>query len=335
MSYWPFLIFFSFFCFSTIQAGSVKNKQTGTIYKGPAALQRAIDHAAHHETLLLKGTFKENITFHTPLNLTLKGLKSAVIDGDLLGSTLTLLVPADLTLQNITILNGKTEGNGGGISGAPGTQLFLQNVTICNNSCHGMGGGIYIDGGSLLVLDHSTIENNTSSIGGGVYFFGSELKISYSNICGNSACFTSDSSAGGIYVGGTTYDHGSIEYTHIKDNLSRGIGAGIEVYDAILNISHTKIKRNASLGDSGGGIACSGWVTLDLTACKIESNRCSKNGGGIFAYGCETFVSVHLLQSTIKNNRAFSGGGIYNVCGSIFYLTDTTVLNNYPDDIKN
>src|SRR6185437_964060 len=82
----------------------------------------------------------------------------------------------------------------------------------------------------------------------------------------------------------------------------------------------TIAKGNNALG-SGGGIINSGNLTLDASA--VVNNTTGGNGGGIFIGDSST---MSIVDSTVSNNSAVYGGGIYNT--GTLNLTESTVSTN-------
>lgn len=79
-------------------------------------------------------------------------------------------------------------------------------------------------------------------------------------------------------------------------------------------------KGNTATG-SGGGINNSGNLTLSAVA--VTNNASNGDGGGIFISDTGTMT---IVDSTISNNTAVSGGGIYNT--GTLNLTESTVSTN-------
>ncbi len=185
---------------------------------------------------------------------------------------------------------------GGGIFNT-GT-LTLNGTTIEDNSATD-GGGIYNEAGTLTD-DGGTILNNSADDGGGIFNQGT-ITLAGTTIENNSA----SQSGGGISNGGTLTDNGS---TIENNTASSGIGGGI-VSNGTLTLNGTTIEDN-SAGGGGGGITNFGGI-LTLTNVIVMGNSASQNGGGgivnYFSYGTTT-----ILDSTIANNSAGYGGGIFS-----------------------
>ncbi|WP_165224841.1 choice-of-anchor Q domain-containing protein [Aquisphaera insulae] len=78
-------------------------------------------------------------------------------------------------------------------------------------------------------------------------------------------------------------------------------------------------------GRFGGGIGNDKGSTLWLTASTITGNTTASNGvgGGLLNLGTAT-----LINSTVVNNSAFNGGGLYNAYSGVLTLQSCTVAGN-------
>ncbi|CAK8718132.1 hypothetical protein GCAAIG_07585 [Candidatus Electronema halotolerans] len=246
------------------------------------------------------------------------------------GSVLYITSDGDLTLNETTIKEGKTTGDGGGIYN-DGT-AYLTNSIVSGNTASSSssdGGGIQNKG--VIYLTNSTVSGNTassssfSSDGGGIYNYGT-VTLTNSTVSNNTASSSSFSNGSGIYNAGTvTLTNSTISGNTASSTSSASSGGGIYNYGTV-TLTNSTINGNTasstSSDSSGGGIYNAGTVTL--TNSTISGNTASSTsysyGGGIYNYGNGT---VTVTNSTISGNTASStssasfGGGIYN------YGTDT------------
>ena len=188
------------------------------------------------------------------------------------------------SMSGLTIANGNTTGNGGGVynSGA----ATLTNVTLSGNSATGQvskGGGIYNGSqGTLTVID-TTLSGNSAYVGGGIDNSGT-LTVTDSTLSANSA-----DDGGGIGNDGTM-------------TISNSTIAGNTAADAVGVLAY------------GGGIINTGAMTITNTT--IAGNFANQYGGGIYNKG-----TLALTNSTIANNlapyAADGGGGIENLSAHV------------------
>ena len=197
----------------------------------------------------------------------------------------------ELTLENLTLKNGKTDTSsykyGGAISAVRIKTLTLKHCTIEDCTAYG-GGGIFLNGGVEAVLERCTItECQTTGDGGGAIYAG-------------------DGSNGQPIV--------RIKGGEIKNNTGHISGGAIDIIRGSLYINtdeegnpdnpstKTKIESNTleasgGEGNSGGGIYCS-WGTgkpgklkihnVKIWSCTVkavDSSNKSANGAGISVYG--------------------------------------------------
>lgn len=115
---------------------------------------------------------------------------------------------SNLTLDNITVKNGRDFSTGGGIYNT--ATLNITNSTISNNSVSGgndnSGGGIYNGSQATLTIRNSTISGNSvtgsgnfANRGGGIANFNGTVSITNSTVSGNSLGGGTNNRGGGIY----------------------------------------------------------------------------------------------------------------------------------------
>jgi hypothetical protein len=167
-------------------------------------LQTAIDTACDGVTLTLDpGTWMvpDTLVIAKPLTLIGAGAGQTTLSGGDQRRVLAITANVLVTLQALTITQGKdsfggggihsvgkltlidaeltantsTENLGGGGGGAiwSGNDLTLRNTVVRLNESAAFGGGILVDNGTLLLEAGSRIEENTATTdGGGIYNFG-------------------------------------------------------------------------------------------------------------------------------------------------------------------
>jgi predicted outer membrane repeat protein len=261
-----------------------------------------------------------------------------------------------VTLQGLTVRNGKVTGDGGGIrvgfadlivqssaffgnqaaltgggisnASAPGTGIvILRQTTVGRNVAGSTGGGVEVVGGSLLGIDRGRVLRNVAIDGGGI--FADAVTLTDSIVLGNTA--TND--GGGVHATSATLNHSTL-----RGNHAGASGGGIWAVSATITDS-TIVANHADQG--GAGIDAS---ALTLTGSTVSRNSASLNGGGILG-GAATLTNSTLSNNTsntfgggmwvntvsldrssiLKNIAGQNGGGIVaNAVG----LTDSTVSGN-------
>ncbi|MBR8838134.1 MAG: hypothetical protein DSM106950_30070 [Stigonema ocellatum SAG 48.90 = DSM 106950] len=227
------------------------------------------------------------------------------------------------------------DSNGGGISNT-GT-VMLSNSTISGNSVIGRvpsisnGGGIFNTG--KLTSSDSTISRNSAIIGGGIFNSGTAT-LSNSTISSNSAeAPTGGGNGGGIFNSGTATLSNSTISGNTAEGEFGGSGGGIS-NTGTLTLNYSTISGNSAVagyGGGGGGISNTGTLTLSNSTISGNSlsGMFSVYGGGIFNSGTAT-----LSNSTISGNKAILshsevlGGGIYNNYSATLTLLFSTITQN-------
>jgi hypothetical protein len=183
--------------------------------------------------------------------------------------------------------------------------VTVASSTIRDNSAVIDGGGLYSVGkvGSLVTITGSTISANTAEDGGGLSNNGGSMIITDSTIRDNSASGNGDA------------------------------GGGIDNYtDSTLMILRTTISGN-SVSVYGGGIDNIDGATATIVDSTISNNRAdgdgtrSPLGGGIYSYN----ATVILANSSLRDNSAAYGGGLYNNSynhPSLATITDSIISGN-------
>jgi len=210
-----------------------------------------------------------------------------------------------VTIDGITINNGRAQGSFPGNSGAgiynDGSVLTIANCIINGNTA-GNGGGIFNDatnsGSAQLTIQNSILSGNVAGFGGaGIYNYGygdfnpfsvfASVEMSDSTISGNSAV-----SGAGIYTDGS-FDG-----------------------NAFLIITSSTFSGNTA-SDSGGGIyndgeeVESGNAYVSILNTTFSGNSAGL-GGAIMDDGMEQGLAVlGIGNCTFSDNSAGVGGGVY------------------------
>jgi hypothetical protein len=203
------------------------------------------------------------------------------------------------TIDRFVIENGvgPTAQGAGGIFNNGGN-LTLTNCTVTGNSSHAgtQGGGILNRSGNLN-LNNSTVSNNTANAGAGVYTDGLGAVVLYNST--------------------------------IANNSSSGQGGGLYSLASNLTLNNSAVTDN-SARVRGGGIFHNPPGTVTLTNTTISGNTTNSpwEGGGIYHTGNNSIVILN--NSTVSNNKAGNGGGIYTGggVGSSVTLQNTILAGN-------
>jgi predicted outer membrane repeat protein len=227
------------------------------------SLQTALDAAVAGDTLVVKGTCVGTTTIAK--SITLKGVSNpsfgvATLDGNGVGTTLTVAGPQTVDVGGLLITGGSgSVQGGGGIRTTGGATLTLVDSTITGNTSSGSGGGIFTQNGTILVVMGTTISGNTSTFpGGGIFSFnggGGTVLVEGSLIAGN----TTQSSGGGIsYIFGPVTLHDSV----VIGNTAAVNGGGVYASGGTFTLSGSSLVRANTAGSTGGGIFWQSGATL-------------------------------------------------------------------------
>ncbi len=116
---------------------------------------------------------------------------------------------------------------------------------------------------------------------------------------------------------------GTISGVTLRNGAGSLHGGGI-VNAGTLTVNNSVVSSN-SAGDSGGGIYNSPLSTLNLSRSTVDGNFLTSSGagGGVYCDG-----TLQISQSTLSNNTATYGGGIYVDEGMLFVTNSTIMLNH-------
>ena len=174
------------------------------------------------------------------------------------------------------------------------------------------GGAVSADVDSATITDSTFSGNASTKYGGGLSVESDTVDLSGLTISGN----RSAEGGGGLEVGGV----GTVETSVVSGNT-----AGLQVG-----------AKYADPSAAGGGVAASGVPAGELTleGIEVSGNTASYalgaagRGGGIAAQGAAG--SVTISDSTIADNNAASGGGIWSASygAQVLQIEDTTIADN-------
>ena len=218
----------------------------------------------------------------------------------------------NFTCTGGTISNNASNAHGGGVENYLGSAV-IRNATIESNTAKAYGGGVFNNTSDTLLLVDALITNNTAtSWGGGIYNINGLLTITNTIITENAAL-----SGGGVYY--TTGTNATMNASTVSKNRA-DIGGGIYGYTNVSgttgrSISFTMnggIVTENTAGTNGGGVFFGRNVdyesTFTMNDAIVTENTAGTNGGGVY---CDKGTLV-MHSSTIVNNEAKDGGGIYN-----------------------
>ncbi|MBI1297274.1 hypothetical protein GC175_20175 [bacterium] len=265
---------------------------------------------------------------------------------------------ADLTLRNLTLINGAAGSDhfGGAISSFGA--LTLEQTHIVSNTAGEGGGGLLLGAGPVVIVDSVVSGNRAGEAGGGLQVQEGTVELINVSIANNRA----PDGGGLVTVVGNEPLFLFIDSSTIEQNIAEGsanplegTGGGIRLSKAItdtggatlVEIDDTLIRNNQAINGGGIGMGLlqpnsADLIQLTLNRSAVVNNQAQGtgnqqgNGGGILNLN----AVLHLENSTISGNTAtgnpqaqFSGvgGGIANGRTGLpttIHMTNTSVISN-------
>ena len=295
----------------------------------------------------------------TPASCTEAALDAALAGGGSVsfncGGSHTIPLTSEKTINNDTTIDG---GGQITLNGGDSTRLFnlqnsasltLQNITLENGFSSGDGGAIYVERLSTLTLTDSAINNSTAANGGAIALngwgssdAGGTLIVTNSSFSGNTS--TAAAIPGGGNGGGALYITGgstaTIGGSTFSNNQSVN-GGGIHILGANLTVTDTifsgNIANNSAGGGGGGAIYVDGTKdfsgTIDIETSTFTNNQTNQLGGAIFSFpeGTGSTLIDHSLFDGNEATGSGQGGAIYHqsaTSNGALNISNSTFMNN-------
>lgn len=189
----------------------------------------------------------------------------------------------------------------------------LDTLTVRNGNIPGDGGGVLNEGS--LRIKNSTFTNNQATDCGAICVYpGASLILDASWFTGNSA----SNSGGAIY---NWYGESDITNTTFSSNSANSGGAIFNLTNRTLRITDSTLENNTA-DDSDGGAIYNLVGTTILTRTTVKNNTAVLNGGGI-----KNEDHLNITNSTVKDNSAGRGAGIFNFNAPMFMAGSSVNTN--------
>jgi len=241
---------------------------------------------------LIQGSYKGNFTYDS----------SEGNDIELLGGYILAGADRELNPSN-TILDGLVLGRTLYLHNQSGGHIRVEGITVKNGLTSGDGGGVYARSytssglSGNIVLAHNVISNNTSNGygGGGVY----AVSYSYSGTPGE-----------------VNLEHNLIKGNTCKQNGGGVMALSYAVFGTarIVELTYNIIKENVATDEFGGGVFASSWSSNGqaqdvILVNNIISKNSSNKAAGLNVYMIGTSSRITLTNNTIIGNTASNYGG--------------------------
>ncbi len=250
-----------------------------------------------------------------------------------------------ITLTSQQTITANTTIDGGGLitlSGGGATRVFniqngatvtLRNLTIANGHSSADGGGIYAERLSTLIIENSTLTGNTGHNGGGLatngwgaHDAGVAVTISNSTFTNNTATAVAipggGNGGGGIYLSGGS--SATVTDSTFSGNHSQNGGAIHLLHSDLHTVNvtfHNNTANNTAGGGGGGAIYMDGTKNLSgellIERSTFSSNSTNQLGGAIFSFITQDGRTT-INQSTFDHNLTTGGNG-----GAIYHQSHT------------
>jgi predicted outer membrane repeat protein len=132
--------------------------------------------------------------------------------------------------------------------------------------------------------------------------------------------------------GGAVYSNNSLpifKQCQFSGNSADYGGGILADNNSLLTISNCTFSQNSARAN-GGGILCQYTSLIQLDTCQVYQNTAVGNGGAVYT---ATDGQVSFFKSTLTENRASSGAGIYAGVSNSVILSDCIVFYNWPEEI--
>jgi predicted outer membrane repeat protein len=292
------------------------------------------------------GTYHERLGIDAkPLSLVgTGGAAVTIIDGGAGGGVLTVAATGGgggVTLQGLTLRNGSTSGNGGGVQCASSTLRIVDCVFTGNVAENG---GALAATGCALDVSRSRFEaNRARAEGGAARVDGSSGQIAECQLVGNRAVL-----GGGVHVregtvavagndvrsnvaelrGGGLYHASSSQVTGntFADNQALWIGGGIYVETHAPLFQGNTVSGSWSVNDGGG-------IYVHQSQATIRANHFHHNHSGDDGAGLRIFESNCRVEANlVEHNVADGAGGGMRIGHLPSQVIDNIVRNNTAAD---
>ena len=233
----------------------------------------------------------------------------------------------------------KSDNGGAGISSELGGNIVINKGTINGNVSSFSGGAIHVadNYNASITVNNATVTNNSAGGGGAIYCQYGNLSVSNSTFSNNNAV----SYGGAIYLsnGNLSMSNVILDDNHLQNFDGGALFIQKTTTTAVNNVTldHLTITNNTA-GRYGAGIYFKGFTSyltnslIDNNSIVLSSDSSSlgyvASGGGIYNESSNLTIS----GSSINNNEATNGGGIYAKLNAKTSVDDTEFLANKAEN---
>ncbi|MDF1816297.1 MAG: right-handed parallel beta-helix repeat-containing protein, partial [Verrucomicrobiales bacterium] len=275
---------------------------------------------------------QELLLANRTINVVING-NGATIDAQNLVRAFRIIDDSNVTINDLTIINGQHTADGGGMW-IDNSNVTLNNVTFQDNVVtadgNSQGAALYAQGHSTTITLSGTVNfiDNFAKGDGGAMAVGQHVVVDGSaataiNFTGNRSGWDGtaadpDEHGGAIWA----FEHAQLTLNNatLDGNSASGNGGAIYISnsaDIIFSADTSTSLQNNYAEDDGGGIYMTDASTVNLGVVDIKGNTAFLGNGGGFRTSHQENV-VTITGGTLENNTAGisdndgSGGGFWN-----------------------
>ncbi len=279
-----------------------------------AAIQEANTSPSSDNIIFAPGFNTINITGSLPDITTTLAIQSAfrvTVFGDNVNRVFNILSAGNLTLDNLSVQNGRST-IGGGLFNQTGGTVSMTNCDFSGNAASISGGGIRNDGTMTITL--STVSFNSGDVRGAGIFNGPAGTLT---ITDTTVSFNDNDAASAIGGGGISNDGQlTVNRSLVRANITSGNGGGVFSLGGTVNLTNSSVGFNSAFAGNGGGIFNSGGI-LNLSNSTIAGGNFAVLGAGIFNdIGSTANVRSSIIAGNDATGTAPNGEDVFGAFAS-------------------
>ena len=288
------------------------------------SLECAINNSESDSTIYLNdgayaGEHNRNITLDKSITIIGKSKQNTLLDAGFCGRLFNVTPTGRLTLINITLINGYSEGNGGLIY-SNGGEININNCILKNSAASENGGVIYNNFGSLNIDSSCFINNSACDYGGVLYTLGT-TSIKNSNFTEN--VLTSQWGVGACIAAGGKLDLDGCYFYKCFSPYSAA--ALLSLGNATVN--NCRFER-LSTNYTAGAISNHNYMLINNSY--FGYNDVKYYAGAILAPPSGHHVLTEVYNTIFEKNHAGYHGAVSNNFNDTeLYMQNCALLNNY------
>jgi len=228
-----------------------------------------------------------------------------------------------LILKNISVVDGNSSKEGGGIYSNQNIELYDCNISNNTVASWNIGGGGFYSSKNTI-LSNSIISNNSSDNGsGGGFYSNGKTTVINSTIFNN----TARNYGGGFYSNKETIVNNSTISDNTIDGKSNGLDTRGGGFYSLLKttVTNSTISNNNSMGFSSNGGGFEANELTIITNSIISNNSASRYGGGFTSWGTTIATNNIFVNNSAKKGDSFYSSSYLNPYS---YISNNNFIDN-------